>query len=60
VVLEFPQVEQVGRGREVVASRRAHRDSLSRCLSYGLCEDGDGLVKFGCVLDDWMWVEGEV
>jgi hypothetical protein len=60
VVLEFPQVEQVGRECEVVASRCAHRDSLSCCLSNGLCKDDDGLVKFSCVLDDWVQVEGEV
>jgi hypothetical protein len=60
VVLEFPQVEQVGRECEVVASRCAHRDSLSRCLSNGLCKGDDGLVKFRCVLDCWVRVKGEV
>jgi hypothetical protein len=60
VVLEFPQVEQVWWECEVVASCCVHRDSLSRCLSCGLCKGDDGLVKFNCVLDGWVRVEGEV
>jgi hypothetical protein len=59
VILEFPQVEQDWWECEVVASC-AHRDSLSRCLSNGLCKGDVGLVKFSCVLDDWVRVEGEV
>ena len=54
VVLEFPQVEQVRRGRAVIASHWVHRDGLSCCLSYGLCKGGDGMVKFGSVLDNWV------
>jgi hypothetical protein len=44
----------------VIASRCAHRDSVSRCLSNGLCKGDDGLVKFSCVLDGWVLFEGEV
>jgi hypothetical protein len=60
LVLEFPQVEQVGRECKVFASGFAHRDSLSRCLSNGLCKGDDGLFKFSCVLYDLVRVEGEV
>jgi hypothetical protein len=59
VVLEFPQVEQVWWECEVVASC-VHRDNLSRCLSNGLCKGDDGLIKFSCVLDGWVRVEGKV